>query len=147
MLLCHQDSYYWSDRILSHQNHIQYFHVIPSKNLCFGFMQENLTNWNINNIIIILLSVKFIYWYVIVPVVLSRPNFSILRIKVSQDLAFIWWIPRGHVWDMWVWYYPTSILHISYHDCQCYHSSQSKYLTERLLLYLSCCDQHGWNLP
>ena len=52
-------------------------------------MKEYFIHYTINNIIIILLSVKFISWYGIVPAVLSRSDFNILRTKVSQELSFI----------------------------------------------------------
>ena len=48
-----------------------------------------------NNSIVLFMPVNFIYVFGIMPAVLSRPNFSILRTKVSQDPAFVWWIPRA----------------------------------------------------
>ena len=47
----------------------------------------------INNIISPFLYIKFISSPSIVPAVLGRPDFIIIRTKVSQDLTFIWWIP------------------------------------------------------
>ena len=49
----------------------------------------------INNIIILLLSVKFIFSCGFMNAVLNRLAFLILRTKVSQDLTFIWWMPRA----------------------------------------------------
>ena len=53
------------------------------------FMQKYFINCNVNNSIIFLLSVKNFIVYGIMPVVLSRPSFIILRTKVSQDLPFV----------------------------------------------------------
>ena len=36
-LSCHQDSYFQYDIDPSHQNHIQYFHVLPIKHLLYYF--------------------------------------------------------------------------------------------------------------
>ena len=58
------------------------------------FLQEDFIHWNVNNSIIILLPVKYIYVCGIVLVVLIRNDFSILITKVSQGLAFIWWMIR-----------------------------------------------------
>ena len=60
-------------------------------------IQEYLINCTVNNSIIIFLNVKFISVCVIMPAVLSRPNFTIIRTKVSQDLEFILWIPGAMV--------------------------------------------------
>ena len=57
------------------------------------FMQQDFIYCTVNNGIIILLPVQFISWYGIVPAVLSRSNFNIIRTKVSQDLALIWLMP------------------------------------------------------
>ena len=48
-----------------------------------------------NNSIVLFMPVNFIYVFGIMPAVLSRPNFIILRTKVSQDLAFVWWMTRA----------------------------------------------------
>ena len=56
-------------------------------------LQEYIINCNVNKRIILLMTVKFISVFGIVPAVLSRPTFSIFRTKVSQDLALIWWMP------------------------------------------------------
>ena len=53
------------------------------------FMKDDFIHCTVNNSIILFLYVKFISWFSIVPVVLSRCTFNILRTKVSQDLAFI----------------------------------------------------------
>ena len=37
--------------------------------------------------------VNLFLFFLIVPTVVSMPNFSVLRTKVSQDLVFIWWMP------------------------------------------------------
>ena len=55
-------------------------------------LQENFIHFTFNNSIILLLPIKFSPICGIVPAVFSSPTFSILRTKVSQDLAFIWWI-------------------------------------------------------
>ena len=59
------------------------------------FLQEYFINCNVNNIIILLVPVKYISVCRIVPTVLSRPTFRILRTKVSQEHAFILWITRA----------------------------------------------------
>ena len=62
------------------------------------------------------LSIKFISYFWIVPAVLSRRNCSILGTKVSQDLAFIWWIPGtiyetcGFGYILWIIYIPFSLI-------------------------------------
>ena len=48
------------------------------------FTQENSTHCTVNNSIILLLPVKLFRWYDIVPGVLGRYNFNILRTKSSQ---------------------------------------------------------------
>ena len=57
------------------------------------FLQDDLIHCMVNNRIFILLYVKFISVCGIVPTVLSRPTFSILRNKISQDPSFIWLMP------------------------------------------------------
>ena len=42
-----------------------------------------------------MLHVKCFPWYGIAPTVLSRYAFNILRNKISQYLAFIWWMPEA----------------------------------------------------
>ena len=59
----------------------------------FIIMQQDFIHCNINNIIILFLPVKFISCYGILPAVLSRSRLVILRIKLSQDLAFILLLP------------------------------------------------------
>ena len=115
-LLCHQDSYYWSGRLFSHQNQTQYFHLIPSQHLILIFMQEYLIHCAVNNIIIFLLLVRIIFCYGILPPVIMRYNFNVLRTKVSHDLVLTWWIPRtmyeiGGFWlTLWVVYISFSAL-------------------------------------
>ena len=58
-------------------------------------IHDDLINCIINNIIVLFLSVNFIFSWGVMPVVLSRPTFRIPRTKVSQDLTFIWWISRS----------------------------------------------------
>ena len=53
------------------------------------FLQEDFINYTLNNSIIPLLTVKFLPDCRIVPAVLSRPAFSVLRTKVSQDPALV----------------------------------------------------------
>ena len=73
--------------------------------MCFLFgtyfiilLQEDFIYCLYNNIIVLFLTVKFISNCGIVPAVLSMPNLRILRTKISQDLAFIWWLP-GAMYD------------------------------------------------
>ena len=92
-LLCHQDSYCRSSIVLSHQNQTQNLHVPPSQHLLFILLKDDFIPYIADNSIILFLPVKFLYWYGIVPTVLSRYTFNILKTKFSQDLAFIWWMP------------------------------------------------------
>ena len=55
----------------------------------FIFMKQDFIHFTIKNIIIILLPVKFISWYRIMPVSLSRYDFNVIRTKFSQYLALI----------------------------------------------------------
>ena len=56
------------------------------------FLKEDFINCTVNNIIILLLPVKFISVCRIMPAVLSMTTFNTLRTKVSQDLKFLWWM-------------------------------------------------------
>ena len=60
------------------------------------FLKNYPINWNINNSIIIFLPIKFLYIGSLVTAFLSRTIFSIIRTKVSQDFAFMWWIPGAN---------------------------------------------------
>ena len=53
------------------------------------FMHEYFINCIVNNIIILLLPVKFLSIWRIVPPVRSMPTFSIIRTKFSRDLTLI----------------------------------------------------------
>ena len=77
------------------------------------FLHEDFIHCMINNSIFIFLSVKFIYVCGIVPAVLNRPNFNILRTKVSQDLAFILWMP-GAMYETCVFLYILWVIYISF---------------------------------
>ena len=59
------------------------------------FMKEDFIHFTVNNSIIPLIYVKFISVCMNLPTVLSRPTFIILITKVSQDLAFVLWMPRA----------------------------------------------------
>ena len=91
--------------------------------LCFSFstyfiilLKDYLIHCMINKIIVLFLSVKFIYICGIIPTVLSRNSFRILISKVSQDLALIWWMTSfmdktsvfGSI--LWMIYIPSSAL-------------------------------------
>ena len=56
------------------------------------FFQDNLIHCMINNSIVLLMYLKFIFVRGIIPTVLSNPAFSILGNKVSQDVELIWWM-------------------------------------------------------
>ena len=66
------------------------------------FMQEDFIHRTIKDNIILLLPVKFIYWYGIVTAFLSRYYFNILITKVSQYLALIW-LFTGDMYDTGFW--------------------------------------------
>ena len=109
------------------------------------FMQQDFILCTINNSILLLLSVKFLSWYGIVPTVLVRSDFNIIRTKCSQDLLFIRWMPgamyeTGFWLTLWVSYIFFCAWHLS-------HSPWIKYATKRLLLSFACCDHNGWNTP
>ena len=82
-ILHNHDAYFRYDRVHSHQNYIQYFHMLPSQHLLFFLMQEDFIHCTVNNSSILLLPVKFISVCGIVPVVLSRNSFIIVIIKFS----------------------------------------------------------------
>ena len=103
------------------------------------FLKNDLINWNVNNRIIILLPVKFIYVCSLVTTVLSRPTFRIIRTKVSQDFAFIWLMPGSN--------YPLDDMNIFLCAFQHTHSSWSKYLIRRIILFLAWCFKQGWHIP
>ena len=67
----------------------------------------------VNDIIFLLLTVKFPFVCGIVPTVLSRPNFSMLRNKVYQYLAFVWLIP-GAMYDTYRFGYIIHMIYISF---------------------------------
>ena len=119
------------------------------RNYFLLFLKEYFINSNVNSIIITLLPGKFLSVFGIVPVVLSMPNFSILRTRVSQvpgpliHMINVW----VYGWDMWVWTYPLGCLHIFSCAFQHSHSCQSKSFTRRLLFSLTCCYQYAWHLP
>ena len=81
----------------------------------FTIMQQDFIHCTINNIIILLMTVKFLSWCHIVPTFLIRYFPSIIRTKFSQDLASIWLIPRamyeiGFGLTYWVFYISFSAL-------------------------------------
>ena len=86
---CHQDSYCQTDIDSYHKNYIQYFHLLPLQHLLYYKLQDYFIPCVFKTIIVLLLPFKFISICVMLPMVLSRPTFSILRTKVSQDIAFI----------------------------------------------------------
>ena len=53
------------------------------------FLQEDFIHFLFNNSIVILLPVNFFNACRVVPTVIIRPNFGIIRTKVSQELALI----------------------------------------------------------
>ena len=80
------------------------------------FLQDNFIHCMINNIIFLFLSVKFIHFRSIMPAVLSRTDFIMLKTKVPQDFAFIWLITEA-VYEtslfryiIWMIYIPFSVL-------------------------------------
>ena len=84
----------------------------------FILMHQDFIHWTANNIIILLIPVKFISWYRIFPVVLSMYDFNIIRTKVSHELELIWWMPRamyktGFWTNLQMVYIYFSLLHIS----------------------------------
>ena len=82
-LQCLQDSYCQYDRVQSHQNQTQYVQVLTSQNLLFDYHAAGFIHCNVNNKIILLLPVKFLSWYGIVPTALIRYTFNILRTRIS----------------------------------------------------------------
>ena len=65
-------------------------------------IQQDFIHCSIDNIMIILLSIKLISCYGIMPTVLLRSSISIIITKVSQDLTFIRWIP-GAMYETGFW--------------------------------------------
>ena len=79
------------------------FHVLPLKNLIYYFLQEAFIQCMINNILVLLLTDKFISSCGILPTVLSSPT-RIIRTKVHQDLELIWQIPGDMYKTCGFWY-------------------------------------------
>ena len=77
-------------------------------------LQEYFINCTVNDIIILLLSVKFPPVYDIVPVELSSPIFIILKTNVYKDLAFIWWM-TGAMDEMCGFLTYFRLVYISFH--------------------------------
>ena len=67
-------------------------------------MHQDFIQCTVKKINITLLPVKFPSWYGIASTVLSGSTFNILWTKISQDLAFIWWMP-GAMNDTDFWLY------------------------------------------
>ena len=109
-------------------------------------LQEDFINCAVNNIVILLLPVKFISVYGIVPAVLVGLILAYLEPKYPRTL---------NSYDDWMGPWMIHVgLYLSFGLSpyifllfQRSHSSHDKYLTRRLLLYLAFCNQHGWNLP
>ena len=81
---------------------------------------QDFIHCNINNIIILLLTVKFISWYGIFTTVLimstEKNTYNQSLPGPCIHLMNAW----GHVWDRWVWTYPLVSLNICF--CACQHS-------------------------
>ena len=111
------------------------------------FLGEVFIHFSVNNRIILFPSVKFISWCGIIPAVLSRYTFNVLRNQSLPGPCIHLMNVQGRVWDIWVWTYPSGSLHIFPCACQSSHSSWSKYFTRQLLLSLAWCNQHCCHIP
>ena len=97
-ILCHQESYCFMIEFALIKIWFNIFMCFLLSTYFLVFLQEDFINCTVKNSFIFLLTVKCHLVFDIVPMVLSRPTFSIIRTKVSQDLAFIWWI-TGFIYE------------------------------------------------
>ena len=77
------------------------------------FLQEYSLCCLFNNSIVLLMSIKLPYVCRIFPAVLSRYTFRIIITKVSQDLAFIVWMP-GDMYESCGFGFILRIIYISF---------------------------------
>ena len=100
----HQEPYYQSHIDLSHRFQYIGFMCLRLCTYFLIFLKSNLIHFMIMNIIVLFLYVIYIFSCGILPAFLSRPDFIILRIKVYQDLKFIWWMDRDMDTIGYFWY-------------------------------------------
>ena len=120
------------------------FSCAPFSALTFRFSCRRISSTALLTIALLYWFLLKKSWYSFVPAFLCRPISSILITKVSEGLAFVWWMPGAMYETCGFCTYPSGGLHIVFYACQRSCSSSSNYLMRQILLSFACCVQHGW---
>ena len=89
VVIYHQDSFYQSRTACLHWLHHQCSYLFHFSHLICFLLQDNLIKCMLEYSIVLFLSSNFLLSCRILPTVFSRPAFSMLSTKVSQDLTLI----------------------------------------------------------